>query len=104
MNIRQAWEAFERGDINEIPDDGLRMMLDSSIAAEAYLVARGDSLMVFKIRLDISRLTDAVKVRKAEVEAERARLRSEFGRDLGSLCGLPPGKYPALERAARKVR
>lgn len=110
--MRAAWENFDRGDVRLLDNATLEAMMAEALAGEEYLAGRGDSLSVFKVRSDIGRIRDILRARtdeanrseQAEVERERKQLARDMGPDLASLCGLPPGKYPALEREAERRR
>jgi hypothetical protein len=110
--MRAAWENFDRGDVRLLDNATLEAMMAEALAGEEYLAGRGDSLLVFKVRSDIGRLRDILRARadeanrveQAEVARERKQLARDMGRDLAGLCGLPPGKYPALEREAKRQR
>jgi len=98
--MRAAWENFDRGDVGHLKDVTLEEMLTEAEAGERYLEGRGDRLVSFKVTLDIGRLKDILRERKVQVQRETRRLRERYGDT--ELCGLPPGEFPALERAQRR--
>jgi len=110
--MRAAWDAFDRGDVRLIDDATLEAMVAESLAGEAFLEGRGEGLILFKVRTDIGRLRDILRARREEAERreqeavrrERRQLARDMGPELAGLCGLPPGKYPALEREAERQR
>ena len=87
QEMKEAWAAFDAGDMLRISDETIKAMLAEAEAAREYLKGRGESFFISRIVWDVNHLSEILRMREA-IQERRVNCTSKAEDDSAWLDGL----------------